>query len=112
MKNYLPYILIVGIIAFLLFTSIKDRKERDQIAINKEWYQKLNAEALESEKKIKLLEAANEQLKKQDELINKEIAGLKTNISTIRKKRDEKINIVNGYNAVQLQQFFADNYPE
>lgn len=48
----------------------------------------------------------------QIEIIDSDISAVQSNIKTIKRKTNEKVNTVDRFTFVELEQFFADRYKE
>lgn len=107
-----PYIAIIVLIGFMLFQSYENRREDDKVtAANKLEVKRLELLAAEKDSRIITLEFDKAELEKIIGSINTQLDQINNEKLNLIQKRDEKINIINTYDSVQLQQFFTDNYP-
>lgn len=108
---YAPiFIFIMLITILLLFRDNTDLS--DNIAKQKERVEQFEREAVIKDNEILILNREKDSLNTLVGSLNKQISEARKEIETIRKKKNEKINVVNSYTTEQLQQFFAENYPE
>ena len=111
-----PYLAIIILIGFMLFNSYERRIEDDlaeaRAKESKIELKRLEDQALIKDQQIVSLEFDKSELQKIIGSINRQLEIINQEKANLIKKRDEKINTISNYNSVQLQQFFADNYPE
>lgn len=112
MRNYIPHIIIAILIISIVFQCTDQISLKESVASEKQKVKDLEKDVDEKNANILNLNSEKDSLNVLIGNLNQKIASAKNQIITIRKKKDEKINILSSYNADQLQEFFSENYPE
>ena len=112
MRNYIPHVFIAFLLIAIVFQCTDQVSLKESVASEKQKVKDLEKDVEAKNSNILNLNSAKDSLNVLIGNLNQEIASTKNQIITIRKKKDEKINIVINYNADQLQKFFSENYPE
>lgn len=102
------FILLLGIIFF--FTENNDLE--NDITLEKARSEQFEKLAKEKDLEILILNQEKDSLNLVIGNLNSQISKAQKEIETIKKKRNEKINVVNSYSVDELQKFFSENYPE
>ena len=102
------FILLLGIIFF--FTENNDLE--NDITLEKARSEQFEKLAKEKDLEILILNQEKDSLNLVIGNLNSQISKAKKEIETIKKKKNEKINVVNSYSVDELQKFFSENYPE
>lgn len=102
------FILLLGIIFF--FTENNDLE--GNVALEKARAEQFEKLAKEKDLEILILNQEKDSLNLVIGNLNSQISKAQKEIETIKKKRNEKINVVNSYSVDELQKFFSENYPE
>lgn len=102
------FILLLGII--FVFTENNDLE--NDITLEKARSEQFEKLAKEKDLEILILNQEKDSLNLIIGSLNSQISKAKKEIETIKKKRNEKINVVNSYSVDELQKFFSENYPE
>lgn len=112
MRNYIPHIIIAVLLISIVFQCTDQISLKENVAAEKQKVKYLEKDVATKDANILNLNSEKDSLNVLVGNLNKKIATAKSQIVTIRRKKDEKINVVNSYTAEQLQKFFSDNYPE
>ena len=111
-KDALPYLMIVTLVLFMIFSSNQQLKINKRIATEEQ-------KGIDFERRIQENKAGIVFNRKEKDSLQKVVEGLKLEISeekkkliTVRKNKNEKINSIVNYDDIQLQEFFARNYPK
>lgn len=111
MRNYIPHIIIAVLLIAIVFQCTDQISLKERVATEKQKVKDLEKDVASKNANILNLNSKKDSLNVLIGNLNQKIASAKSQIITIRQKKDEKINIVNSYTAEQLQKFFSDNYP-
>ena len=112
MRNYIPHIIITILFIAIVFQCTDQISLTEQVAVEKQKVKGFEKEITVLNTNVKILNIEKDSLNIKVKNLDLELSKTKKEILTIRKKRDEKINVINSYNAGQLQQFFTERYPE
>lgn len=112
MRSYIPHVIIAILLVSIVFQCTDQISLRENVATEKQKVKGLEEDVAFKNESILNLNSEKDSLNVVIGNLNQKIASAKSQIITIRKKKDEKINVVSSYSAEQLQKFFADNYPE
>ncbi|HEX8576992.1 MAG TPA: hypothetical protein VF677_11925 [Flavobacterium sp.] len=112
MRNYIPHIIITILLISIVFQCADQISLTEQVATEKQKVKGFEKDIKVLNTNVKILNNVKDSLNVKVKNLDLELSKTKKEILTIRKKRDEKINVINSYNASQLQQFFTERYPE
>jgi len=112
MRNYIPHIIITVLFIAIVFQCTDQISLTEQVAAEKQKVKGFEKEITVLNTNVKILNNVKDSLNIKVKNLDLELSKKKKEITIIRKKRDEKINVINSYNAGQLQQFFTERYPE
>lgn len=112
MRNYIPHVFIAFLLIAIVFQCTDQVSLKESVAAEKQKVKDLEKDVEAKNENILILNSEKDSLNVLIGNLNQKIASAKNQIITIRKKKDEKINIVSSYNADQLQKFFSENYPQ
>ena len=112
MRNYIPHIIITVLFIAIVFQCTDHISLTEQVAAEKQKVKGFEQEIKVLNTNVKILNIEKDSLNIKVKNLDLELSNRKKEIMNIQKKKDEKINVINSYNAGQLQQFFTERYPE
>jgi regulator of replication initiation timing len=112
MRQYIPQVFIVILLISVIFQCTDQISLTEQVATEKQKVKGFEKEIKVLNTNVKILNIEKDSLNIKVKNLDLELSNRKKEIINIQKKKDEKINVINSYNAGQLQQFFTERYPK
>lgn len=108
--QYAPIFIFILLLA-IIFVFTENNDLEGNVALEKAKAEQFKKLAKEKDLEILILNQEKDSLNLVIGNLNSKISKAKKEIETIKKKRNEKINVVNSYSVDELQKFFSENYP-